>query len=418
MQSNCVLITIPGICQGVWNVLPTRLRPCHGASDQYASAHLLHVIKMITVKRLAPFGFTLFGLKIAATPHAQVMLIPIAQEWTRPNLTNTTTVRSVSAQSSVLPSYETQSIISISSATSAGSTPPSGVLSIGSPTLGASTVVTKASIPPLIIPMAGYHPWQAVPKQLNRRQNDPILTEAFLITPSPNASPVSITEMRQLVTSFTPVLTICPFVEPALSLEVSQMNTSLLASVNKATVEGPRGNGAYTNRKSVGVAFKKRSRDVSPYQLTTSCSVSYMSTTTQYCHTNLSPLGAPEISVTQCDQSVTFSSEFGYKVLPANAMTEPTFVNQKITLYSAWVLQTLTTYYVAAWSDINPGAVPAGPLGVVICSKDVCSTEWEVWETGTAPSQRMTSTFNIVATATGVSRLPQCIKTVSYSCER
>ena len=49
----------------------------------------------------------------------------------------------------------------------------------------------------------------------------------------------------------------------------------------------------------------------------TTCSTSYSTTLTPICATTLSPLAAPVIPITRCDQNVTFSSQFGFSIVPS-----------------------------------------------------------------------------------------------------
>lgn len=80
--------------------------------------------------------------------------------------------------------------------------------------------------------------------------------------------PVTITQQSQNVTSHVPVFTVCPL-------------------------------GAHLSHNA-------------------SCSTSYQPTVTPICSTTLSPLAAPAIPITACNQNVTFSSEYGFEFAPAS----------------------------------------------------------------------------------------------------
>lgn len=80
--------------------------------------------------------------------------------------------------------------------------------------------------------------------------------------------PITITQQSQNVTSHIPVFTVCPF-------------------------------GAHTSDNA-------------------SCATSYQPTVTPICSTTLSPLAAPEIPITACNQKVAFSSNYGFDFAPAS----------------------------------------------------------------------------------------------------
>lgn len=376
-------------------------------TDQCAYCHLLHVGNMIIVKQLDPVGLVqLLALGVATTAHAQAMLIPVAEEWAKPQVTKSHKLN-FSAQSPGLLANGTNSLNG--SGTTTTSSSQSSKVATGFQPSELSSFLPEAPMPPLIIPVAGYHQYQETPKELSRRQHDPTSTKAFLGTLSPDKSPVSITQLGQLVTSYIPVLTICPFVEPNSLLAVSRMDSSLRRSLNRTIVDAESASSASTDSKGGQVAFLKRPRYIPTYPLNTSCSISYGTMTTRIWNTTLSPLAAPAILVTDCDQSVTFSSEFGFKFFTPSGMIEPSFAKQQTNF------QTLTTYYVAAWSDINPGTVPTGPLEVVICSRDGCDTEWQTWETGAGGPQRtqVSTLGSLVATVAGVCQVPNPRKSVA-----
>lgn len=106
----------------------------------------------------------------------------------------------------------------------------------------------------------------------------------------------------------------------------------------------------------------------------------------------LSPLAAPLITVTECQQSVTFSSQFGYAL--ASGISAPT-------------VETITTYYVAPWSELSVGSVPTNGIVAQICSSGHsrdCSTKDEKWDTQLSEYTQVTrKTITVDTTIVGVS---------------
>ena len=146
---------------------------------------------------------------------------------------------------------------------------------------------------------------------------------------SPGGPPIPITEQRQLVTTYTPT-TSCP---PAPSSTDSEV---LLDSTKPSA-----------------------------------CTTSLRSIITAICATTLTPLAAPPIAITDCSQYVTYSSQYGYTVLPE---VTPTASVEGLPRYVQPV-QTLTTYQAALWSDMVPGATPTAGIEVVCGAGSECRTE-------------------------------------------
>ena len=112
---------------------------------------------------------------------------------------------------------------------------------------------------------------------------------------------------------------------------------------------------------------------------------------TPICHTTLSPLAAPLITVIECHQAVTFSSQLGY------ALASTTWTP---------VVGTLTTYYFAPWSDLSAGAVPTKGVIAEVCISDRkdCTTGKEKWDKQLSEyTQVAKKTVSVHVTAVGVS---------------
>ncbi|KAG8534164.1 uncharacterized protein KY384_001008 [Bacidia gigantensis] len=100
-----------------------------------------------------------------------------------------------------------------------------------------------------------------------------------------------------------------------------------------------------------------------------SCTTSFIPVVTSICATAVTPLAAPPIAITDCDQYVTYSSQYGYAQLDVNATAAPTGVPR-------WrqAIQTVTTYYAAVWTDVNPGVKPTQGIVVKCDEQRGCST--------------------------------------------
>lgn len=150
----------------------------------------------------------------------------------------------------------------------------------------------------------------------------PILT--IITMPDHSGQPVTVTSQNQLVTSYVPVLTICPlgssnhstpFVSSASGIPTAASNASILPTAPiKPSNPIPIPPFLPISPPKIIIAEK---RQLASYYAS-SCSTSYTPTVTPICATTLSPLAAPLILITACDQFVTFSSEFGYTLVPAS----------------------------------------------------------------------------------------------------
>lgn len=186
------------------------------------------------------------------------------------------------------------------------------------------------------------------------------ITALTFFTPSSGAKPLPITSQSQLVTSYVPVLTICPYV-PSLSVPLTAASPT---AATASTAAASDVSGIFRRQGAESTAPYANSS--APTSYLSSCSVSYTPTTTQICHTTLSPLASPVIPITDCTQQVTFSADHGYKIIPSNKTAD---------------VQDLTTYYAAEYDVIATG-VPQEGIRKEVCSQGGCSTQWEGWSTG------------------------------------
>lgn len=172
-----------------------------------------------------------------------------------------------------------------------------------------------------------------------------------VIYPSSDAAPVEVTSMSQVVTSYIPEATFCA--GPALYF-------SSLAG-------GPFFNG---------------SANVTQYiSGSSNCDVEYSTTTKTICATTLTGL-ASKVTVSECDQEITFSSERGYSLetpTPTPATTSPSPL-----ITPAPTVRRLMTYWLAPWQSLTAGDAPSD-VDVKVCtvlddSNMKCQRYQEVWE--------------------------------------
>jgi hypothetical protein len=196
----------------------------------------------------------------------------------------------------------------------------------------------------------------------------PILSILF---PSPDAEPVEITTQSQVVTSFVPEMTWCvgpPIGFIPITTDAPYVNHS---TQYETTVAG-----------------------------TGSCETVYAPTETTVCATVLTGL-ASKISITECDQEITFSSECGF------TLETPTPTMNNLSLITpAPTVKRMTTYWMAPWQSLTRGDTPSD-VDIKVCTeledgKSNCERYQEVWEvvvvTQTSTMQRQ---INLATTMTG-----------------
>lgn len=214
-----------------------------------------------------------------------------------------------------------------------------------------------------------FHPSEAgrsIPATPKAAQLTPVSTgpdpiNSDYITSSWDTGTGLATSITQLVTFYTPEFTVCP-IRPVGS------GYSLLA------VQGAQNDTAtppYSNSSGPP---------------TTTCSTHYTSAVTPVCRTTITPLGNFPITITDCKQNVTFSTDHG------------------CTLLKNRMLVSKTTNYVAPWDSVVTG-VPQGVVQAEVCQHGgPCTTYHELWGVRVVMvTLASTSTLEISAVITGVS---------------
>lgn len=166
--------------------------------------------------------------------------------------------------------------------------------------------------------------------------------------PSSDAAPVQITAQSQVVTSFLPEMTWC--VGPPIGL---------------VSMSGP----PYPNQSA-------------KYETITAgtgyCETVYVPATTTVCATTLTGI-ASKITVSECDQEVTFSSECRVTLYAPNPTT-----SGRSLITSAPIVKRMMTYWLAPWQSLTAGETPSD-VDIKICTiledGDMeCIRYQEVWE--------------------------------------
>lgn len=254
------------------------------------------------------------------------------------------------------------------------------------------------------------------------------------ITPSPGATPIAVTEQSQIVTSFVPQYTLCEL-PPLAFFSASPVRPSTLpttAPYRNYSISIPEGNGA--------------------------CTTVYKRTNTMVCATTLTGL-FDKWTVTQCDQDLTFSTQYGYVCVtptpaPASSVNTPSLATststaapevessilvlndtvssvldettavlssislaprqapsiEASTITPCASIETLTTYYQARWQDLTAGTVPSD-IDLKVCrtfpnGTEKCVREYESWHTTLVTSMTSTVTsVNISTTIHGLSQI-------------
>ena len=187
-----------------------------------------------------------------------------------------------------------------------------------------------------------------------------------VVYPSPGALPIDITAQSQVLTTFLPQMTWC--VGPPIAISpISDASTTNYTTI----LEG-----------------------------TGSCSTQYTAIETTVCATTLTGL-ASKITITDCEQEVTFSTECGF------TLETPTPITSSASLITpAPTVKQEFTYWLAPWQSLTAGETPSD-VDVKICTalgngKFECIHYQEVWEivmvTKTLTPSR---TIGFTATVTG-----------------
>lgn len=192
----------------------------------------------------------------------------------------------------------------------------------------------------------------------------PPVSTLTVIYPSSDAAPVEVTSVSQVVTSYIPEATFC--VGPAL----------FFSSI-------------------AGGPFYNGSANVTQYiSGTSSCDVEYSTTTKTICATTLTGL-ASKVTVSECGQEITFSSECGYS-LETPTPTPATTINSPL-ITPAPTVRRLMTYWLAPWQSLTAGEAPSD-VDVKVC---------KVLDDGTMQCQRYQEVWEVVVvTSTVTTSLP------------
>jgi hypothetical protein len=202
----------------------------------------------------------------------------------------------------------------------------------------------------------------------------PSTTSSILtvITPSPGAIPVEVTQQSQVVTSFIPEMTMC--VGPPVGLF-------------PVTTLGP----PYFNQSTVfGTTVAG----------TGSCSTVYATTETTVCATVITGI-ASKMTVSNCKQDITFSSEAGYSL----EVPTPVTVNN-IEITPPPTLRRMVTYYAAPWQSVTMGEPPKDVEAKICTILDdgnlECESYEEVWQVNVVTVTRTsTSQVDLATTVSG-----------------
>ncbi|CBX99398.1 hypothetical protein IAQ61_000498 [Plenodomus lingam] len=196
-----------------------------------------------------------------------------------------------------------------------------------------------------------------------------------IVIPSPGASPIEITAQSQVVTSYIPEMTWC--VAPAMAVW--------------PITNGP----PYLNSSTTEYSTS--------YEGTGRCETVFAPIQTTVCATTLTGIGS-KISVTDCEQQVTFSTECGFSLERPTPTPATTGFSSLIT--PAPSVRRLFTYYLAPWQALTAGDTPSD-VDVKICTEQdngtqECVRYQEVWEVVIVTSTRTTErTIQVSTTVSG-----------------
>ncbi|KAF2026989.1 hypothetical protein EK21DRAFT_115232 [Setomelanomma holmii] len=134
---------------------------------------------------------------------------------------------------------------------------------------------------------------------------------------------------------------------------------------------------------------------------TRSCETSYAPVITTICATTLTGL-ASKVTITECDQEVTFSTECGF------TLSTPTPVTSVASLISpSPTVKRIFTYWLAPWQSLTAGGQTPSDVDVKICTElesgnYECVRHREVWEVIVVTSTLTTSRAVVIpATLSG-----------------
>ena len=275
---------------------------------------------------------------------------------------------------------------------------------------------------------------QALPPHMHRPTKHPVATTPApgvltYITPSPGASPVAITKQSQTVGSFVPEFTLCEL-PPLEFFPISRQPVPTGIS-----------------------AAPYRNYSISTWPGNGTCTTIYSATITMVCATTLTAL-AKKYIVTDCVQELTFSTEYGYVLVTPTPTPTPVASalptihatggmlarpngtspegpgfngtsNSTLTMATGLMrrapaastitpgptIETLTTFYLAPWTELTAGTAPTD-VDLKVCrtfaqnDSTECIREYEVWSTSLVTKSVTTVTsVNISTTIHGRSQI-------------
>ena len=185
-------------------------------------------------------------------------------------------------------------------------------------------------------------------------------------SPSPAANPIPITEQSQVATSFAPQFTVC-VLPPVAFVRINET-----AGLNGTVVDG---NNIEEPPKPSFVALTSDANET--------CSTYFKPSATRICATILTGL-ATRVTVTDCDQEVTFSSQWGFELETPAPITSSLTNSSTTTISPSPTIQTLMTYFRAPWQSLTAGYVPKD-IEATVCqmrqdgSHDECIEVRELW---------------------------------------
>jgi hypothetical protein len=284
--------------------------------------------------------------------HARASIQQLPHEVLNVNVNATQTAAAVAAVQAVSVSYITITALITTTATST-ETQTEIATTTETATLTTTLVTTLPPPPPPVTPAPTY----------------------TTITPSPSAVPVEITAQSQVVTTYFEEAVWC--VGPAVYYSMYPGAPFYNGSANGTQIVTGTG----------------------------SCSTIYSAAPTTVCATTITGL-ASRVTVTECEQEVSFSSENGYTMVTPTPSTVWASVSDSngasgsaspVTITAAPTLQRLVTYWLAPWQALTSGGVPSS-VDVKICTLDAptqgrrtCQRYREVWEVVVVTSTLTTS---------------------------
>jgi len=145
-----------------------------------------------------------------------------------------------------------------------------------------------------------------------------------MITPSRSASPIAVTSMSQVVTTYIPIITMCAISLVPITLTPKYGNSSTRYA-----------NASYSVSSSLGEG----------------CTTYYNTTSTTVCATVLTGI-ATSYNITGCKQDVTFSTAYGYR------QTYDAAVNSSAYTGILAPIETVTSMWIAPWQALTSGLTP------------------------------------------------------------